>query len=116
MAFPLRLPRPLLLAAFWTSALAVGVLSLLPPALPLPTTGWDKSNHMLAFLVLGLLGLSCWRTRAAAVLLGLAGYGAAIELAQSLSGIRIGDWVDLAADLAGLALAALAWKRLAPAA
>lgn len=107
-----RVPRWLPLAAFWVAFVAVGVLSLLPPALPLPTTGWDKSNHVLAFMTMALLGAACWPARRVQVLLGLAAYGAAIEVAQSLTGIRIGDWVDWVADLAGLALAFIAWRRV----
>lgn len=38
--------------ALGTCMLLVLVLSLLPPSPQLPTTGWDKSNHVLAFAVL----------------------------------------------------------------
>ncbi len=45
---------------FSICAVAVLVLSLLPPSVPQPTTGWDKSNHLLAFGVLALLGVRAW--------------------------------------------------------
>lgn len=114
MSLIARVRRWLLLAAFWTALAAVGVLSLLPPALPLPTTGWDKANHLLAFMTLALLAATCWPARRWHVLLALAAYGAAIEIAQSLLGIRIGEWADWAADVAGLAVAYPAWKRVLP--
>lgn len=59
MSLLLRLPRPVLLSAFWIAAIAIGVLALLPATLPLPSTGWDKANHALAFFVLGVLGGAC---------------------------------------------------------
>jgi len=112
MSFLSRMPRWLALAAFWAAFAGIGVLSLLPPELPLPSTGWDKANHALAFMTLALLAAACWPARRMQVLLGLAAYGAAIEVAQSLTGIRIGEWVDWAADVAGLALALPAWTRV----
>jgi VanZ family protein len=39
--------------------------------------------------------------------LGLLAYGAAIELAQSATGWRFGDWLDLLADLIGIILGSL---------
>ena len=91
---------------FWTAALIVGVLSL-APALPrdLPDTGWDKSNHLLAFALLGVLGRVAYRGRAVAVLVGLLAYGAAIEVLQSFVPTRQAEWADLLADGLGLALA-----------
>ena len=106
-----RIPRPVFLAAFWAAAAAVGVLSLLPPTVPLPSTGWDKANHALGFAVLGLLGAVCWPPQRMPVLAGLAAYGAVIEVAQHASGIRFGDWIDWIADVAGLAVAFLAWRQ-----
>lgn len=107
-----RIPRGAWLAAFWLAAAAIGVLSLLPPA-PLPTTGWDKANHALGFLVLGLLGLACWPHRPLRVLAALLAYGGAIELAQGASGLRMAEWGDWVADGVGLALAFLAAQRAA---
>lgn len=108
-----RLPRPVLLAVFWIVAVAVGVLALLPATMPLPTTGWDKANHGLAFTVLGLLGATCWPVSRTRVLLALAAYGGAIEIAQTFTATRSGEWLDWLADLVGLALAAAicAWDR-----
>lgn len=82
---------------------AVLSLCLTPPAAHLPSTGWDKANHALAFALLALLGLAAYPARAARVLLGLLAFGAAIELLQSLTGYRTAEWLDLLADAVGVA-------------
>lgn len=89
--------------AFWLCAASVLALCLMPPAQHLPSTGWDKANHALAFAVLAVLGLAAYPARAARVLLGLLAFGALIELLQSLTGYRTAEWLDLVADAAGLA-------------
>jgi LPXTG-motif cell wall-anchored protein len=111
MSFVDRIPRPVVLAAFWAATVAVGVLALLPAAVPLPTTGWDKSNHALAFAVLGLLGAAAWPASAGRVWLALAAYGGAIEIAQTFTETRMGEWIDWAADLIGLAMAAVVARK-----
>ena len=88
--------------AFWTVALAVLVLSLLPPSVQLPSTGWDKSNHLLGFATLMMLGRWAHPGRTVAVLLGLLAYGALIEWLQSLTPYRFAEWADLLADGLGL--------------
>ncbi|OUL99430.1 VanZ family protein [Variovorax sp. JS1663] len=89
--------------AFWSVALAMLVLSILPPSPQLPTTGWDKSNHVLGFAVLMMLGRWAYPKRAVSLLLlGLLGYGAAIECLQSLTPDRFAEWADLLADGIGL--------------
>jgi LPXTG-motif cell wall-anchored protein len=89
---------------------SVLVLCLMPPAQHLPSTGWDKANHALAFAVLAVLGLAAYPARAARVLPGLLAFGAVIEVLQSLTGYRAAEWLDLLADGAGL----LAGWQLAP--
>jgi len=89
--------------AFWLCMACVLALCLMPPAQHLPSTGWDKANHALAFAVLAVLGLAAYRTRAARMLLGLLAFGALIELLQSLTGYRAAEWLDLVADGAGVA-------------
>ncbi|VTU38637.1 putative integral membrane protein [Variovorax sp. PBL-H6] len=89
-------------AAFWGCALAILILSLMPPVPKMPTTGWDKSNHMLAFAVLMLLGRCAYPGRMAFLACGLLAYGALIELLQSLTPARFAEWGDLLADALGL--------------
>lgn len=96
--------------AFWLCALVVLVLALLPPGTPMPTTGWDKSNHMLAFATLALLAQRAWPGRGWPIVICLVGYGVMIEWLQSLTPYRDADAIDVVADsigvLLGLAVAA----------
>lgn len=91
--------------AFVVAWLAVTALALMPaPAVPV-TTLWDKADHVLAFLVLTLLGragLPGLATRLPVVLLL---YGAAIELIQSGLPTRSGSLLDLVADAIGIGVA-----------
>jgi VanZ family protein len=72
----------------------------------LPMSLHDKINHLAAFAAMGLAAAlaqpASWRhTRIAAV--GLLGYGAFIELVQSLLPSRTADAADLLADALGVA-------------
>lgn len=89
--------------AFGACALAVLVLSLAPGP-EVPTTGWDKTDHLLAFSALALLGGWSYPGRIKTVLAGLLAYGALIECLQSLTTYRFAEWADLLADSLGLAL------------
>ena len=100
---PLRLWR----FAFAACLVTVLVLALLPTDQPLPTTGWDKTDHILAFSVLTLLGFQSYcgyRTRLA---IGLLSYGIGIELLQGLTSYRSAEWRDVVADAMGIAVAFL---------
>lgn len=81
---------------------SVLALCLMPAAQHLPSTGWDKANHALAFAVLAVLGLAAYPARGARVLAGLLAFGALIEVLQSLTGYRSAEWLDLLADAVGL--------------
>jgi VanZ family protein len=101
--------RPISLArrrwAFWLCALAVLVLALMKPMHHMPTLGWDKANHAVAFFVLAVLGVTAWPGRLARVLAALLAYGALIEVLQGTTGYRDAEWLDLVADGVGLLLA-----------
>lgn len=88
--------------------LALLVLSVAPSSITsaLPSTGWDKGNHVLGFAVLGLLGQRAWPGRTAIVLTGLLAYGGLIELLQSFTPDRVAEAADLLADWVGLLLGA----------
>ena len=90
--------------AFSLCALSVLVLALMPTNVPIPSTGWDKSNHLLAFFVVALLGIRAFPGRTMAVLAGLLAYGILIEVLQSFTPSRSADWCDVVADGLGLAL------------
>ncbi|MGJ7575232.1 VanZ family protein [Variovorax sp. RB2P76] len=106
-------------AALWRWLLLVAMLVLLvlclvhvPPQVP--NTGWDKSNHALAFAVLAFFGNRAWPGRSVLVLLGLLAYGGLIEVLQSFTPSRFAEWSDLLADGVGLllgeAVARLVWR------
>lgn len=90
--------------AFWACVSAVIVLALMPAAARVPSTGWDKGNHLLAFTVLAALGLRAYPAHTVAVLLGLLVFGGLIELLQSLTPDRVAEWADWLADCLGLLL------------
>ena len=85
-----------------TAMLALMVLSLMPPSPSLPSTGWDKSNHMLGFALLAILGHLAWPGRRWKMLLGLLAYGGLIEVLQSFTPDRFAEFADLIADGVGL--------------
>ncbi|MWL87176.1 VanZ family protein [Cupriavidus sp. SW-Y-13] len=87
---------------FTVCSVAVLALSLLPPGMPEPTTGWDKSNHVLAFSVLTWLAARAWPGRLWRVAGGLIVYGVLIEWLQSMTGYREASWLDLCADAVGI--------------
>ena len=87
--------------------LAILVLSLAPPSSSLPTTGWDKSNHLLGFAVLAFFSHWAWPARTAVALAALLAYGGLIEVLQSFTPYRYADFVDLFADGVGLLLGEL---------
>ncbi len=90
--------------AFWLLLAAVTVLSLSPVQYlpPQAFSLWDKAQHALAFLGLGLLGLLAYPGQLLRLALGLLSFGGAIELAQAATGWRQGDWADWLADAIGL--------------
>src|SRR5205085_1959428 len=106
-----RLPRPARLALY-TLAVAILLWLCLAPSNELPQPGiGDKWQHSVAWMVLTVTGLalSSWRPRAiAAFALAL---GVAVEILQATMGLgRDGDWRDLVADAAGIAVGqALGW-------
>jgi VanZ family protein len=89
---------------FWILLGVVTFLALGPQPAEQPLTGWDKSNHVLAFLALACTALVAWPRRAAAVCAALVAYGAAIELLQLVVPDREGGLVDFAADVIGVAI------------
>ena len=96
--------------AFATCVVAVLVLALIPSPLQVITTGWDKSNHMLAFGVMTWLGCKALPQRVLIVLLGLMAYGVLIEVAQSHTPNRAAEWLDLLADGVGVFLGWAVWR------
>jgi hypothetical protein len=86
--------------AFWTAGAIAFVLAVMPVPPKVPAS--DKWQHIFAFLVLAGLGrLAYPRIRKRWLLVGLMGFGALIEIAQSLPIVhRDSDPLDWAADTA----------------
>jgi VanZ family protein len=105
----LRLSRRLSFwrCAFASALLATGVLSLLPATETLPSTGWDKSNHLIGYALLAALARLGWpRTRAWWQFIGLTAWGALIEVVQGATGYRHAEWGDVFANGLGALLGA----------
>lgn len=103
--------RKLLRGLFWMVVFVITVLSLLPAEhLTLPIFDWwDKAQHALAFLVLGTIGLRAYPGTPFRLTFGLLVFGLAIEIAQTATGWRYGDWKDWVADAVGAGAAYVAW-------
>lgn len=90
--------------AFFSALVVISWLAISPSDGISITTGWDKSNHFLAFFVLlALLDNAYpkqhfWKFK----LLILAMFGLAIECVQSQLPWRSFSFMDIVADLAGL--------------
>lgn len=96
--------RRLLRIAFYAAAALVAALSLAPSTTLPPTSIGDKMEHVIAYAVLGLLGAASSKRGVMRVILGLAVFGAAIEMLQTFSPGRSPDPLDVAADIAGAGL------------
>lgn len=88
--------------AFWVAAAGVLVLSLVPTSPELPSTGWDKSNHLFGFLTLAVLGLPAYPSRRLPLVIGLLFFGGLVEGLQSLTSYRLAEWADWFADALGI--------------
>ena len=112
----LRQPR-LWAWLFWLCLASVTALALLPdPDGELPGVHWDKGNHLIAFGTLAFLARLAYPGQPAGRLfLALCAWGGVIELLQTLTPYRLGEWRDLLADAIGALLVFLPWqKRLLP--
>jgi hypothetical protein len=75
---------------------------------------WDKAQHAAGFSMLTLLGWVAYPNSPWRLCLGLLAFGAGIEVAQTATGWRYGDWIDLLADAVGIALVAAPAMALRP--
>ena len=90
----------------WGMALAILVGSLWPSMPSVAGGVSDKLLHFLAYVALALVFAAAFSRRHwLAIALGLAVFGALIELLQyGLPGRRAGEWMDLVSNLGGIAV------------
>ena len=100
--------------AFWLALTLLSILFLLPQQYLAPDIfdWWDKLQHSLAFGLLTLLGLLAYATtkkqlqrQVHRIVVAMVLYGALIEVLQSVSGWRYGEFGDWVADVVGVLLA-----------
>lgn len=107
--WPMRIVfRILLLVAL----VGVSVLAVWPSQVSIITTGWDKSNHLLAFFVLFWLLDFSWPNSLSIVqkIVILMAYGLLIEIVQLNQSQRFFSLLDWGADGLGLCLYLVAMR------
>lgn len=108
---------PLRYAPAWLAGgyvvVAVIVLGSLLPGMPGPDfAGSDKLVHLGMYFALMLWFAGIYLPRNHLwLMLSLAALGITLELVQEFSGLRNGDWRDVAANVTGIALGMLLAKR-----
>lgn len=91
---------------FFLAITAITVLAVWPTKDLVVSTGWDKSNHLLAFFVLLLLADYGWEQKSSLWIkvLGLLVYGLLLELLQAMVPPREFSLADIFSDGLGMAL------------
>lgn len=107
--------QTILRLAFWAAAAGAFLLAALPHP-PIALASSDKMQHALAFVVLAALGVLAYpRLRILALLVGLAAFGAVIEIVQMIPQLhRDPEVIDWLADTAAAAVilgAVHLWRR-----
>ncbi|WP_018233346.1 VanZ family protein [Thioalkalivibrio thiocyanodenitrificans] len=98
-----RWARIRIIAFWWFAALIIA--GSVMPAAQVPETGLpDKLSHVAAYGILALLGLYAYPRHAPLVLAGAFGLGAALEVVQHFIPTRTFEWLDIAANGAGVLL------------
>lgn len=102
--------RKLWLGGGWLIVAAIVYFSLVKLAIDSDIQGGDKLGHLLAYGGLMLWWSQLYLSRIARLQLALAfiALGGAMELAQGLTPDRYPEWLDLAANAAGVLLGWLA--------
>ena len=99
---------------FWLTLSLVALLSLL--AIPgKQVFQWqDKLSHLVVYMLLFWLLLLAYGKQWSLISLGifLACFSGLIEVAQSFTGYRQAEWLDLLANMVGILVVALSYKAL----
>ena len=97
-----KVPQSIWRVGFFLCLACVLYLALSPAPPHVLTTGWDKTNHALAFIGLTFLLLKAFRLPLQIQALLLLALGILIELLQGLVPNRLAEWADLLADAVGV--------------
>jgi VanZ family protein len=94
---------------FWAALVFAFVMASLPQPPALPGDPGDKLLHVLAFVVLAALAAFAYpRLHLIMIFIGLALFGAAIEVVQAIPALgREASWMDWLADLGAAAVVLL---------
>lgn len=108
----IRLTLRIMPALFWIALAVVAALMLMTLSPPKVKFYYiDKVEHAFVFMVLAGMGFTAWSQRKRIVILGLALFGAVMEVAQeiftSYRQATVGDWL---ADLVGIMLAYIIYR------
>ena len=99
---------------FWLTLSLVALISMLAMPSKQIFQWQDKLSHLVVYMVLFWLLLLAygkqWRLMSLGVLLAF--FGGLIEVAQSFTGYRQAEWLDLLANILGILVAALFYKAL----
>lgn len=104
---PFGVSRVVARVALFAGVLLVCLIAFNPHTRSLPSTGWDKLNHLLAFTALGLAAWWAYPTARWSALGALLGFGVLIELVQLGIPGHTAEAADVLADVLGLASAVL---------
>jgi VanZ family protein len=106
-----RLPRRLRLGLYAVAVCVLGYMTLAPTQdVPGAELVWDKAEHSVAWAVLTLSGLLLSTRRRWAIGVFAFGFGAGIEVLQTVLPLgRDGEVSDLVADSIGILVAYLLW-------
>ena len=94
--------RPAFGVLFWLALIAAYVASVLPQEIApaVPELG-DKTHHVFAFIVLGLLLRLAYKVNYWYALSMLVGFGIFIEISQYFTETRVAEEKDVIADFVG---------------
>ena len=108
--------RPIHYHHMFIAALIIASIGLLidlgAPSAPSFIPHKDKAIHFMIFAVLTWLGLHAYRSKMLTVLIGLALYGVATEVAQGMTSYRSASVADWLFDLLGIVTAFYAMRKI----
>lgn len=100
--------QPLWRAILAISAVAIMYLATTSEPYPIPSSQYDKINHLMAFIQLTVVSRLAWPDLSRTwIALGVLGFGLVIEITQAQLPYREFSLLDLAADGAGVAIGLL---------